>query len=135
MAQGPEWTEQALLHWQGWGRPGGFGCPGSGVRHPDPGPRFPCHHSPSLGLSYRDLGGAFQLFQPWNPLEFGEVCAKAETCSEATNIGSHQDGTFNPKREDHAGRSAQRCRYLCARENLVSVDKVEVRRFPRRGMI
>ena len=61
------------------------------------------------------------------------MCTKAETCSEATTIGSDQDGTFNQR--DHEGRSAQRCRYLCARENLVSVGKVEVRRFLRRGMI
>lgn len=52
MAQGPEWTERALFHWQGWGRPGGCGCPGSSVKHPNPGPRSCCAVSlPSQSLS------------------------------------------------------------------------------------
>lgn len=56
MAQGPEWTEQALFRWQGWGRPGDtavLALVGS-IQTQVPGPAmlFPCHHCPSLGLSY-----------------------------------------------------------------------------------
>ena len=119
----------------GLGQAWGCGSPGNSVRHQNPGPGS-CS---AVYLQSLPVSGPQLLVISEGPSsspalefsDFGKVRAEAESCPKATTIGSNQEGS-----SAEGGRKVgTTCRYLCAREDLISVGKVEVRWFLRRGMM